>query len=118
MAIECDGDRYRPLEKLPEDMERQTVLERMGWIFARIRGTKFLRNPDLAMKPVFEKLEALEIFPVKTKKESTKIVQPSNELTERVIRRAEELRRAWTGDEAPSGRVKESVQAVGRATAS
>jgi len=118
MAIECDGDRYHPLEKLPEDMERQAVLERMGWIFARIRGTEFLRNPDRAMKPVFEKLEALEIFPVKTKKESTKIVQPSNELTERVIRRAEELRRAWTGDEAPSGRGKESVQAVGRATAS
>ncbi len=118
MAIECDGDRYHPLEKLPEDMERQAVLERMGWIFARIRGTEFLRNPDRAMKPVFEKLEALEIFPVKTKKESTKIVQPSNELTERVIRRAEELRRAWTGDEAPADRGKESVQAVGRATAS
>ena len=118
VAIECDGDRYHPLEKIPEDMERQAVLERMGWIFARIRGTEYLRNPDRAMKQVFDKLEALEIFPVKAKKESAKIVLPTNELTERVIRRAEELRRAWTGGEASSGRGKESAQAVGRATAS
>jgi hypothetical protein len=89
----------------------------MGWIFARIRGTEFLRNPDRAMKPVFDKLEALEIFPVKAKKESTKIVLATKELTERVIRRAEELQRAWTGGETPSGRGKEPAQAVGRATA-
>src|SRR5260370_977603 len=63
LAIECDGDRYHPLEKLPEDMDRQSVLERMGWIFTRIRGTEFLRNPDRAMKSVFEKLQLLQIFP-------------------------------------------------------
>jgi len=43
LAIECDGDRYHPLEKLPEDMERQSVLERMGWIFTR--------NPQLGVSP-------------------------------------------------------------------
>jgi hypothetical protein len=90
----------------------------MGWTFARIRATEFLRNPDRAMKPVFDKLGALEIFPVKAKKESTKLILPTNELTERVIRRAEELRRAWTGAETPSGRGKESALAAGRATAS
>jgi hypothetical protein len=99
-------------------MERQAVLERMGWTFARIRGTEFLRNPDRAMKQVFDKLEALDIFPVKAKKESAKLVVPTNDLTERVIRRAEELRSAWTGDEAPSSRGKETVQAIGRATTS
>src|SRR5260370_28160238 len=26
LAIECDGDRYHPLEKLPEDIDRQPVL--------------------------------------------------------------------------------------------
>jgi very-short-patch-repair endonuclease len=30
LAIECDGDRHQPLEKLSEDMDRQAVLERMG----------------------------------------------------------------------------------------
>src|SRR5260370_12640585 len=63
LAIECDGDRHHPLEKLPEDMDRQSVLERMGWIFTRIRGTEFFRNPDRAMKPFFEKLHILEIHP-------------------------------------------------------
>src|ERR1700724_647038 len=63
LAIECDGDRYQPLEKLPEDMDRQSVLERMGWIFTRIRSSEFLRNPSRAMKPVLEKLEMLEIPP-------------------------------------------------------
>ncbi|HET7107905.1 MAG TPA: AAA domain-containing protein [Candidatus Acidoferrum sp.] len=115
VAIECDGDRYHPLEKIPEDMERQSVLERMGWIFTRIRSTEFLRNPDKAMKQVIEKLEGLEIFPVNAKKDSARIVLPSQDLTERVIRRAEELRRAWAGPEPATGRAKESSQAAGRA---
>lgn len=63
LVIECDGDCYRPLEKLPEDMERQFVLERMGWTFTRVRGSEFLRNPARAMKTVFEKLEKVEVPP-------------------------------------------------------
>jgi len=99
-------------------MDRQSVLERMGWVFTRIRGTDFLRNPDRAMKQVFEKLELLEIFPVNTKKDSARIAQPSSDLTERVIRRAEELRRAWAGPEPTASRGKESSQAAGKAAVS
>jgi len=118
VAIECDGDRYHPLEKIPEDMDRQSVLERMGWIFTRIRGTDFLRNPDRAMKQVFEKLEQLEIFPANAKKDSARIVQPSNDLTERVLRRAEELRQIWAGPEPTSSRGKQTSQAAGKAAVS
>jgi very-short-patch-repair endonuclease len=95
LAIECDGDRYQPLEKLPEDMDRQSVLERMGWIFTRIRSSEFLRNPTRAMKPVFEKLEALEIPPAG----KTRQIQEgptSHEVIDHVIRRAEELRKSWS----------------------
>ena len=63
LAVECDGDRYHPIERLSEDMERQSVLERLGWKFERIRGSAFYRNPELAMRPVFEKLRELEITP-------------------------------------------------------
>jgi hypothetical protein len=70
------------------------------------------------MKQVFEKLELLEIYPVNTKKESARIAQPSNDLTERVIRRAEELRRAWAGPETTPGRPKESSHAAGKAAVS
>ncbi len=118
LAIECDGDRYHPIEKIPEDMERQSVLERMGWIFARIRGTDFLRNPDRAMKQVFEKLQLLEISPATSKKETSKPVPPPNDLIERVIRRAEELRRAWAGPEPPSSQRRASTQAAGQVVAS
>jgi very-short-patch-repair endonuclease len=99
LAIECDGDRYHPLEKLPEDMDRQSILERMGWIFTRIRGTEFLRNPERAMKPVFEKLQLLEISPMDTRKDASQKVQPSPDLVDRVARRAEELRHSWTSPE-------------------
>jgi len=63
LAVECDGDRYHPLDKLAEDIERQTILERLGWTFVRIRGSVFYRNPDNAMKPVFQKLEDMDIQP-------------------------------------------------------
>jgi very-short-patch-repair endonuclease len=56
LAIECDGDRYHPMEKLAEDMERQAILERLGWQFIRIRGSAFYRNPDIAMRSVFDRL--------------------------------------------------------------
>jgi very-short-patch-repair endonuclease len=118
LAIECDGDRYHQLEKIPEDMDRQSVLERMGWIFTRIRGTEFLRNPDRAMKQVFEKLELLEISPANPKKEPTKLVKPSTDLIERVIRRAEELRRAWASPETTSAPRQTSSQAARQATVS
>ncbi len=96
LAIECDGDRYQPLEKLGEDLERQAVLERMGWIFTRIRSSEFLRNPAGAMKPVIEKLQTLEIAPVGDATEAEPAGFTSHEVVDRVIRRAEELRCSWT----------------------
>ncbi|PYX92378.1 MAG: hypothetical protein DMG67_07080, partial [Acidobacteria bacterium] len=63
LAIECDGDPRFPVEisKLSEDLERQTILERLGWVFTRVRATEFLRNVERAMEPIFEKLQVLEI---------------------------------------------------------
>jgi hypothetical protein len=96
LAIECDGDRYYPLEKLPEDMDRQSVLERMGWIFTRIRSSELLRNPARTMKPVFEKLQMLEIPPTGNSAGAEPAGVVSHDVIDRVIRRAEELRRNWS----------------------
>jgi very-short-patch-repair endonuclease len=96
LAIECDGDRYHALEKLPEDMDRQSVLERMGWIFTHIRSSEFLRNAARAMKPVFEKLQMLEIPPVGNSTAASPTRLSSEDVVGRVIRRAEELRRNWS----------------------
>jgi len=99
-------------------MDRQAVLERMGWIFARIRGTEFFRNPERAMKPVYEKLQQLEISPNGTSPSTAKKSQPSADLIERVISRAEELRRTWTNTEPSSSRRQASSQAAGQVTVS
>ena len=93
LAVECDGDRYHPLEKLGEDMERQSILERMGWVFSRVRGSEFFRYADRALAPVFAKLESLEILPLGEDRKDEP--HPSSELAERVVRRAEELRVSW-----------------------
>jgi very-short-patch-repair endonuclease len=96
LAIECDGDRYYPLDKLPEGMDRQAVLERMGWIFTRVRSSEFLRNPARAMKSVFEKLQLLEIPPDEGSTDTKYEERISPEVTERLLRRAEELRKNWS----------------------
>jgi very-short-patch-repair endonuclease len=95
LAIECDGDRYHPLEKLAEDMERQAVLERLGWRFARVRGSEFFRDPERAMRPVWAALERQGIAPQGPASDAASTRPVSLELRDRIIRRAEELRRAW-----------------------
>jgi len=114
LAIECDGDRYRPLEKLPEDMDRQSVLERMGWIFTRIRSSEFLRNPARAMKPVFEKLEMLEIPPTNGSEAAERAACVPHDAIDRVICRAEELRKIWA--KANGSSVRLSAKALTAAT--
>jgi len=64
VAIECDGERYHSGEaKVREDMERQTILERLGWRFIRIRGSEYFRNPEQAIARVVKELTDYEIFP-------------------------------------------------------
>ena len=65
LALECDGDRYSSLDSLTEDAARQSILERLGWQFMRIRGTAFYRDPDGALRRVFDRLKEIGIEPVR-----------------------------------------------------
>jgi very-short-patch-repair endonuclease len=96
LAIECDGDRYHPLEKLADDMARQAILERLGWTFARIRGSAFFRDPEEAMKPVFARLESLGIAPIGLTEPLPASEANHSDLTRRIIARAEERLREMT----------------------
>jgi very-short-patch-repair endonuclease len=99
LAIECDGDPYYPVDikKLSDDMEKQAVLERLGWVFTRVRATVFLRDAEQGLRPVFEKLQALEISPaLNTQESSEPPLDAPDDLVSRVIRRANQLRQAWT----------------------
>lgn len=103
LAVECDGDRYHPIEKLAADMERQAVLERLGWKFVRIRGSEFYRDPDAAIAPVFARLELMGI-----PKEGSAAVAGSDqsacssELSGRVIRRADAILAEWGAEQNPA----------------
>jgi len=103
LAVECDGDRFHPLEKIAEDMARQAVLERIGWRFVRIRGSQFFRDPDSGMKPVFETLSELGIAP-----QADVEVPPANvsdsELLERVKRRAASILQEMEASDTTSDR--------------
>ena len=94
VAVECDGERYHPPEKLEEDMERQGILERLGWTFVRIRGSVFFRDPDRAMQPVFDRLEEIGIDRAGSDEQSG-ADEVTSEVKDRIVRRAAELRRAW-----------------------
>ena len=105
LAIECDGDRYHPLEKLSEDMARQALLERLGWTFARIRGSAFFRDPASAMEPVFARLESLGIAAIGSAEAPQSSEENRSGLTRRIIIRAEAIQRAnapETADDTPS----------------
>lgn len=91
LAVECDGDRYHRLEDLQKDIDRQTVLERIGWTFARIRGSRFYREPEHAMQPVFERLREMGIEPLEHDQHIEQRVD-ADDLLDRVRARAVEIR--------------------------
>lgn len=88
VAIECDGERYHSGEtKIREDMERQTILERLGWRFIRIRGSEYFRDPDKTIERVISELSLYGITPEAGKNDASPTAT-SSELLERVKARA------------------------------
>ena len=94
LAVECDGDRYHGQDKMVDDMNRQAILERLGWRFHRIRGTEFFRDPDAAMTRLLARLTELGISPTVNVSDEPKL-HDSESLTQRLIRRAAEIRLLW-----------------------
>ncbi|WP_117149524.1 AAA domain-containing protein [Paraliobacillus zengyii] len=61
LAIECDGDHWHGLDKWKDDMDRQRVLERVGWTFWRIRGSDFYLDKDKSLETLWLKLDEMGI---------------------------------------------------------
>jgi hypothetical protein len=97
-------------------MERQAILERLGWIFSRVRASEFLRDPDRAMQIVYDKLHTLGITPdpaVSRTSIGLDTLQPHapsdagpDGLVERVIRRAGELQQEWASLQPSRGKAR------------
>lgn len=57
VAVECDGDRWRGIEKWEYDQRREAQLRRAGWKFWRISGSSFYRNKGKALEGLWKFLE-------------------------------------------------------------
>lgn len=91
VAIECDGEKWHSgEEKIREDMERQTILERLGWRFIRIRGSEYYRDPEKTICRVTEELKSFEIYPEESESVNTEETRHT-ELLDRVKSRAAEF---------------------------
>ncbi|KUN23972.1 hypothetical protein AQJ23_20435 [Streptomyces antibioticus] len=63
LAVECDGDAFHTEENADADAARQRELERVGWTFVRIRGSRFFLDPERALEPLWAELDRLGIDP-------------------------------------------------------
>jgi very-short-patch-repair endonuclease len=108
LAVECDGDRYRSPESINEDTARQAVLERLGWQFVRIRGSAFYRDPDAALRRVFDRLSELGIEPIEEGEEAPEVAAPAQST---LIEELEALRSSPTTSGA-AGTSSSSVEAA------
>ncbi|MFE5734119.1 AAA domain-containing protein [Streptomyces sp. NPDC056528] len=61
LAVECDGDAYHTEENADADAFRQRELERVGWTFVRIRGSRYFLDPEKALEPLWAELDRLGI---------------------------------------------------------
>ena len=95
VAIECDGDRYHSGEEnLRRDMERQTILERVGWQFIRIRGSEYYSDPDKAIRRVVTALNNMGIYK-QVSGENTPGTTEHDKLKATVINRAAQIMMEW-----------------------
>lgn len=92
IAIECDGELYHSGdEKIRQDMERQTILERLGWRFIRIRGSEYYRDQESTIKRVISELKTYGIEP----EAKDVIIDDYSKLKNDVIIRAEQMLQEW-----------------------
>lgn len=63
LAVECDGDRYHGPDKWLDDMARQRVLERAGWVFWRSFASAYTRRKREVEEDLLSAIKAQGIEP-------------------------------------------------------
>jgi very-short-patch-repair endonuclease len=66
LAIECDGDQRQGPEQWAQDVRRQRVLERAGWMFWRCFAATFVRRRASVLEDLRSALSAQGIEPLGT----------------------------------------------------
>ncbi|MBE6754501.1 MAG: hypothetical protein E7559_09190 [Ruminococcaceae bacterium] len=104
VAIECDGDSIADGETISAEINKQSVLERLGWRFLRLRATDFYSDSEGFAAGLPAQLEAMGLAPAEIQQETQE-----SSLLSRVIARAEELAAEWT---APKGAAEQPAEAA------
>ncbi len=100
VAVQCDGERDYPPGKLAQHIYRETVLERVGWRFVRLRASSFYRHQKASLESLVERLKTLGVEPFDSEEEARRLqAEQGIDLYERVVARAAALRRKWSGTE-------------------
>ena len=76
-------------------MERQCILQRIGWKFIRIRGGMYYRDKDGTMEAVIKKLTAYGIYAENVQKNMADDEYHSYNLYQRIVNRAQQIRDEW-----------------------
>jgi very-short-patch-repair endonuclease len=64
LAVVCDGPReFTSAESRADDVDRELELRRCGWAFVRIRESDYSFDPQAALEPLWERLQARGIEP-------------------------------------------------------
>lgn len=80
LALEADGDHYHVTDEgslIPEDINRQELLEAAGWVFHRVRHSDFASDADAQVSTVFEVLAAQAPNPALAKKVWAETLDPA-----------------------------------------
>lgn len=67
LAVECDGDKYHGADKWADDMQRQRVLERAGWVFWRCFASAFIRRRKVMLDDLLMTLAERGVEPIGAK---------------------------------------------------
>lgn len=64
LAVECDGDYWHTsVEDRERDFQRELLLQRAGWTFWRVLGSKYYANPEKALESLWRTLDEMNIRP-------------------------------------------------------
>lgn len=95
-AIVCEGEEGDAGEaQFLEEQRKEAVMERLGWVFLRLRGSEFYRAPEKAMDRISEELRRLGILSLGQEWDGQSVGKMRSDLLMRVMESAARIREEW-----------------------
>ena len=88
VAIECDGDGKYDHDLIVDELNKQSVLERLGWRFVRLRASDYYRDRNDFLNTLLATLKQMAVKPGSGS-------ASAENLADKVIARAKELIAEW-----------------------